>query len=123
MEQDELIPDFSEFEELTRQAAMLQGKLYLLKHQLRMFEAELITTAMLNKDYWREGKRPTVSYCERVVMAIGNTEEDTKRLLHFREGIAKTTEELQLALGMIELMKNRLELYRTMSANERKGYL
>lgn len=123
MEQNELIPDFSEFEELTRQAASLQGRLYLLKYQLRAFEAELITIAMLNKEYWREGKRPTVSYCERVVMAIGNTDEDKECLLHFREAIAETTEELQLALGMIDLMKNKLELYRTMSANERKGYL
>jgi len=123
MELSELVPDFSEFEELTRQAAMLQGKLYLLKHQLRALEAGLVTTAMLNKDYWREGKRPTVSYCDRVVMVIGNTEEDAKRLASFRESIAETTEALQLALGMIDLMKNKLELYRTMSANERKGYL
>jgi len=123
MELSELVPDFSEFEELTRQAAVLQGKLYLLKYQLKMFEAELITAAMMNRDYWREGKRPTVSYCDKVVVAIGNTKDDTERLLAFRETIAGTTEELQLALGMIDLMKNKLELYRTISANERKGYL
>ena len=118
-----LIPDFDALEELARQAAGVSASIVYTKNELSMLEANVIRTALTDKRYWIGGKQPSMSYCDSVVAELGNTEEDTSRLLELRNTLAELTEQSKLLKHIIGISKDKLELYRTISANERKGFL
>ena len=118
---DSLIPDFDDLYNLTVEAARYQQALISLKHQIQYHEAEFIREATTNKDYWPSGKQPTVDYLARVVRILGNTPDDFKLIESLRGQLASVTEQSELAGGLLKLSRDKLDLYRTMSANERKG--
>jgi len=118
-----LIPDFDKMEELTRQAAEVSAKLVITKHDLAVLEAEIIREALTNNAYWIGGKQPSMSYCEKVVAKIGNTPEDREKLDQLRKQYAELSEQGELLQHIIWINKDKLELFRTISANERKGFL
>jgi len=117
------MPDFDSMEELMERSARLRAELIILRFNLAILQAEFIREAKRNKDYWTGSKPPTDTYCKAVVMCCGNTREDTERLLALQTEIADKTEEQRLCDSLIRLGRDKLDLFRTMSANTRKGFL
>ena len=123
MEAENLIPDFDDFETLAREAAELKGNLIVIKSHLAKLEAECMRVALTDNTYWIGGKRPSMAYCEKVVKLIGNTPEDKLKLSNLRQELADLTEASQLLQHLITMERDKLDLYRTFSANTRKGFL
>ena len=120
---DILIPDFDDFETLAREAAELKGSLIVVKSQLAKLEAECMRTALTDRIHWLDGKRPSMAYCEKIVKLVGNTPEDQESLSNLRQDLAEITEAYQLLQHLITMERDKLDLYRTMSANTRKSFL
>jgi len=120
---EELIPDFDQMEEFARQAAELSAQIVVVKHALSMKEAEVVRDALTNKDYWIGNKQPSMSYCDKVVSKLGNTDADREELSNLREQLADLVQRSEMLQHIISLGRDKLDLYRTISANERKGFL
>lgn len=123
MEAENLIPDFDDFETLARETAELKGSLIVVKSQLTKLEAECMRTALTDNTYWIGGKRPSMAYCEKIVKIVGNTPEDQDSLSNLRQELAELTEAHQLLQHLITMERDKLDLYRTLSANTRRSFL
>lgn len=122
-ELEALIPDFDELESLAEKAAEAKRKTIGLEHQLKQLEAQFISEALSNREYWQEGKRPTVTFCNTVVKEIGNTDEQREQLMELRQELAQQEELYYLHNSLIDIKRDKLALYRTESANKRKAFL
>ena len=123
MEESNLIPDFDELEELAEKASEAKARSISLDHQIKALEAEYIVEALNNREYWQEGKKPTITYCDRVVRQIGNTAEEADKLIELRQAQVDAEQTYQYYSSLIELRRDKLALYRTESANKRKAFL
>lgn len=120
---EEFMPDFDDFEKMAADVARLKADILIAKSNLSQLEAHCMKEALTNSEYWLGGKRPAMNYCEKVVKEIGNTEEDAVALCSYRDQIAVMTEAYQLLQHLITLSRDKLDLYRTLSANQRKSFL
>jgi len=123
MQEHELIPDFDELEELAEKASQAKSRSISLDHQIKALEAQYIVEALNHREYWQEGKKPTITYCDKVVRQIGNTEEERERLAELREEQSNQEELYHYYSSLIEIRRDKLALYRTESANKRKAFL
>ena len=123
MEKDNLIPDFDELEYLAERASKAKSKSISLDHQIKALEAEYIVEALNNREYWQEGKKPTITYCDKVVRQIGNTQEERDKLAELREEQSNQEELYHYYNALIEIRRDKLALYRTESANKRRAFL
>jgi len=123
VKQESLIPDFDQLDQMVNTLGELKRKELLTKHTLKALEASYIKRALTDQNCWVGGKRPTMSYCERVVAVIGNTEEEREALLGLRTTLAELAEGIEITGQLIRTMRDRLDLYRTLSANERNSLL
>lgn len=120
---ENLIPDFDELTDMAADAARAKAEIILLKTGIARLEAFCIREALETRIYWVGGKRPTAQYCSNVIKILGNTKEEEENLWKLRIELAEKTETLQLLTEIIQIQKSKLDLYRTKSANERKGFL
>jgi len=124
MEQpNDMLPDFDEMEALAAKVARARAELVVLKHSLSSFQASLIREAKTNKQYWIGNKMPTDTFCKNVIMYTGNTDADSAKLLSLNNEIANKTEAYSLLQELIRIKRDRIDLFRTLSANSRKGFL
>ena len=120
---EELIPDFDRMEELATEAARLKSRMLVLKYEIGAYESRCVRDAQIHKEYWIGGKQPSMAYCDRVVVILGNSAEDAAWLAAHRNELAEVTEALGLVESLIVINRDKLDLFRTLSANERKGFL
>jgi len=123
MEPEEFMPDFDDFEQMATDAARFKADILIAKNNLSQLEARCMREALTNSEYWIGNKRPAMNYCEKVVKEIGNTAEDNAALCSYRDQIAAMTEAYQLLQHLITSSRDKLDLYRTLSANTRKSFL
>lgn len=123
MEADVFMPDFDDFEKMATDAARLKADILVTKNALSEIEAQCMRAALTDSAYWIGNKRPSMAYCEKIVKEIGNTEEDSAALCDLRNQLAEMTEAYQLLQHLITLSRDKLDLYRTLSANQRKSFL
>ena len=118
----ELIPDFDSMQELVELIGKTHAKLLQAKEMYKQAQAECIQEAITDKNYWIGNKIPSMKYCETVVAVLGNTAEERTELEAMRGTITELTEKHKLLTGLLQVMRDKLDLFRTMSANERKVY-
>ena len=123
MEIEHLVPDFDDFEKLINDVARLKAEVLVIKTALSQLEAQCMKEALTNKDYWIGGKMPSMSYCEKVVKELGNTEKDATDLRNLRTELANKTESYQLLQGLITLNRDKLDLHKSISFNQPKSFL
>lgn len=123
MNSDDLLPDFDDFDRITHEAAKVKAELIVIKSQLAQLEAQCMHNALTISDNWIGGKRPSMSYCEKIVKEIGNNEQERDMLIDLRRQLADKTEALQLLQYLITVNREKLDLFQTLSANNRKGFL
>ena len=123
MEVEQLVPDFDDFEQMIANVARVRAEILTIKAALTRLEAQCMREALTNSAYWVGGKRPAMNYCEKVVKELGNTEEDAANLANLRTELANKTETYQLLQGLITLNRDKLDLHKSISFNQRKSFL
>jgi len=119
---EDLIPDFNDMQELTDEIGRAKAQLINVKANIQALQATLIKEALTNTNHWIGGKQPSMSYCKEVVSVIGNTDIDAEELRELVLVHAETVEKLAMLEGLYQIYKDKFDLYRTISANERKAH-
>lgn len=116
----ETLPDFDDMDEVARVATSAKAKLEDRKNFLESYISDCIKAAYVCKEYWVNGKPPTASYCNSVIAVVGNTEEDKKTIQQTRDEIVEQGRIYQEAKLILDNMKDRIDVWQTHSANQRK---
>lgn len=110
----EKLPDFDDMDKMARIVADAKAKLEDAKNALDVEIAMMIGAAEL------AGKKPTGVYIEKVISILGNNEQDAQRLQQIRNEIVEQTRRYQEAKGLLDNMRDRIDVFQTVSANGRK---
>ena len=109
------IPDFEEFIKLADQIRELSFQKLLLEKEIKEKEANVYRTAVVDSRFFVGGKSPAVSYVKSAYEHSGLEGE----ILPLREQYAKVSSDLEHARITMDVYKSMLDVYRTVSANER----
>lgn len=114
------LPDFDDMDKVAKIVADAKARLEDAKNFLDAYISDCVKAAMISKDYWINGKPPTMSYVDRVIAIEGNTKEDKEILKNARQEIVNQIQRYQEARGLLDNMKDRIGVWQTTSANMRK---
>jgi len=109
------IPDWDELTKITDNISEIMLKKMLLEKKIKAEEANIVYTATVEPQYALNGKTPAISFIEATYKYTGFKNE----LLPLREEMALLTSELEKARNRYEIFKQMLDIWRTVSANER----
>lgn len=109
----ESIPDFEDFMKLAEEIGELSFKKMQLENKIKAKEAETFTKAI--NEFMIDGKRPSVSHIEKAYLHTGINGE----LLPDRELFADISAMLDKRKIQLSIYRDMLEVFRTVSANER----
>lgn len=115
----ESLPDFSEFMSVTEEIGKLLYTKLLLEKEIKKLEANVVTEAMVNEKYFIGGKPASMSYIESTLKFTGLDGE----IVPLREELARVTGKLEESKLKLYVYKDMLEVWRTLSANERNSGL
>lgn len=111
----EKIPDFEQFLEVASEIRQASLNKMLLEKEIKAGEAKVFRKAMTDEQYQVNGKAPAVSYVDSAYKHTGLDGE----LLPLRESLIEATAELDELKLRLEVYKSMLDVWRTLSANER----
>lgn len=109
------IPDFDEFIELAGQIRELSLKKLTIEKDLKKGEGKTFRDAMVEKEYYVNGKQPAISYIEGAYKYTGLND----CLMPLRDELVEVTAELDYLKLKLDVYKSMLDTWRTLSANER----
>ena len=109
------IPEFSEFIKLTDNIRELSFRKLVLEKDIKTMEADVFKKAVTDEKYFINGKSPAISYIENAYKHTGFDGE----ILPLREELAKVSSDLDHEKLSLEIYKQMLEVWRTLSANTR----
>ena len=110
------IPEFEEFLKIVEKIRDLSYQKLLLERSIKSKEAEIFREAITNTLYFINGKPPAISFVDSAFKPDGFNGE----LVEPRKELAKVTSELDHAKLELEVYNSMLEVFRTISANERR---
>lgn len=113
------IPDFDEFIKVTNEIGELLFKKLKLEKDIRAREAWVVKEVTTNPQYRLENKVPAMSYIESTYKYSGINNE----LLDMREQLADLTAMLEKRKLLLSVYKDMLEIFRTVSANQRTSQI
>lgn len=109
----ESIPDFEDFMKLSEEIGELSFKKMQLENAIKAKEAVIFTKAI--NEFIIDGKRPSVAHIERAYLHTGINGE----LLQERTSLADISSTLEKKKIQLSIYRDMIELFRTISANER----
>lgn len=112
------IPDFSEFMNVVDKIGELSFRKLTLENEIKLKESEAMSTAT-REILQTTGKQPSVSYVEGMFKYSGFKNE----IIPHREELARVTADLEREKLRLSVYKDMLEVWRTLSANERNTAL
>lgn len=115
------LPDFDDMDKLAEIIASSKAKLEDAKNLLEEEIARCIQDALTKQENWIEGKPPTMGYCTSVIAVKGNNNRDAEILKELKALIVKHAENYQKSKVILDNMKDRIAVWQTMSANQRKA--
>lgn len=110
------IPDFDDMLKLADEIAELLFKKLILDKEIKTAEAEVVRKATTEEQYFIGGKPPTYSFIDSTYKYTGLNKE----LIPLREEQAKVISELERAKTKYDIFGEMLDVFRTVSANERR---
>ena len=113
------LPDFDEMIEAVEKIKELSLRRATIELSLKKEEAELVRTVTSDPKYFMNGKAPSMSYIEGAYKYTGID----NCLLPVRSSLIEVTAELEYEKAKFYLMKDKLDIWRTISANERATLL
>lgn len=111
----EKLPDFEDFLELTDYVRDLSFSKMSLDVEIKSKEAEIFRTAVSDEKYFVNGKPPSATYINSAYSHTGFEGE----LLPLRNELAQVSSDLEAGKAKMEVYRNMLDVFRTLSANER----
>src|SRR3990172_13067160 len=109
------IPDFEDLLSLVNQIRELSFKKLLLEKEIKEKESEVFRTMTSDKNYLVNGKSPSTSFIENTYKHSGLSGE----ILPIREEYSKVTVDLDRCKMTMDVYKNMISVFQTLSANER----
>lgn len=112
------IIDLPDFEDLAKLAETIREKnisKMLLENKIKYLEGRVMIEARSNPKYFENGKPPAITFVEKTYFFSGFDDE----LLPFREELAKVSSEVEHLKMVFQLEKDKIDVWRTQSANER----
>lgn len=113
------LPDFEVLFELVNQAATISAKKLSLENEIKQKEAETVLKVSTDEKYLVGGKQPSMSYIESTHKVLGIDGE----LLPIRKQLVETIVALDKLRGTLDIYKEMLGVWQTLSANERRTSL
>lgn len=113
------IPDFEDLSRLSDNIAELLFKKLLLDKDIKAGESAVFKRCMLDSGTFVGGKPMPVSMIENAYKFGGMDGE----LLPLRTELAEVTSKLEKAKLQLDIYKNMMDIWRTLSANERSSAL
>lgn len=111
----EIIPDYDKFVSLTNEIGELLYQKLMLEKEIKSREAEIIKECSTNSAYFRDGKPPSMSFISSTYQYSGISGE----LLPLREKLAEVSSLLEKSKLKLIVLRDMLDVWRTLSANER----
>lgn len=110
------IPDFEEFVKLSEEIGDLSFQKLVIEKDIKKAEANIVKEATVNTTYQIGGKTPSMSFIENTYKYTGFDGE----LLDLRTKLAEITATLEKRRLLLSIYRDMLDVFRTLSANERK---
>lgn len=120
---EDLLPDFNDMDTVSKAITASKLRADSVKLNLETKIAECVRLAYTSRDYWVNGKPPTQSYIDSVVKVLGNTPEDALMISALRLEYSNAVRDAEINGNLLETMRNRVQIFQTMSANKRHGLL
>lgn len=109
------LPDFDDMATVAQEISQLLYKKLMLEIKIKVMEENSFAIANTDPAYFVNGKPESATYIKSRYSYGGVKGE----IVYFREDLAKATADLEDRKYKYELMKMKLDVYRTQSANER----
>jgi len=110
------LPDFEVLFELVNKAAEVSSKKLFLENEIKQKEAETVLKVSTNEQYFIGGKPASMSYIENTYKFLGIEGE----MIPLRNELALTISTLEKLRGTLDIYKEMLGTWQTLSANERR---
>lgn len=111
------LPDFDDMFALVSSMQAISVKKAKLETEIAEVQAKAIRTVMNDDTYLMKGKQPSVSYVTSTWGYTGLQDE----LLLKRQELAQCVAVLESSKRLLDYYKSRIEVWRTVSANERSA--
>jgi len=113
------LPDYEDFMTLAETIERLSTKKARIEIQLKTLETELVRKVTTDPAFFQGGKVPSMAYIDGTWKYTGLNNE----LVPLRIEYAELTSSLEKSKITMEVYKTMLDIWRTLSANERKASL
>ena len=113
------LPDFNDLDNLINVIKVLTIKKLSIEIDIKRRESEIMRIVSTDVKYFRNGKSPAVDYIETAYIYPGLDNELISERLELAETIA-LLDEAKLRFG---ILKDKIDIWRTVSANERVASL
>ena len=111
------LPDFEDLYQLAKDIRDLSLSKMLLENKIKYEEAKVMVEARSNTKYFENGKPPAISFIEATYLFTGFDDS----ILPLREQLAEVSSELEHQRLFFQLQKDKIDVWRTQSANERNA--
>jgi hypothetical protein len=113
------LPDYEDFMNLASEIERLSYEKSKLEIQIKTKESEIVKLVTTDTRFFQNGKVPAMNYINDVYKYTGINGE----LIPFRESYADVSSQLDKLKIKMDVYKTMLDIWRTLSANERKAAL
>jgi hypothetical protein len=112
---DKLLPDFEDMLKLVDEIKNLQFQKTLMDLDIKNKIADIYLTTSTDTTYYVGGKPPSVSFVKVTYEQVGLKKE----LIPIRNNLAELTAELRKLENKLAILRDMIDVWRTLSANER----
>lgn len=113
------IPDFDDMLGIIDNITELQRRKLVLDVEIKNAESDVVREVTTNPDYFQSGKQPSMSYIDATYKHRGVKDE----IIPMRMELANVVADLDRLRNRLDAFKTLLEIWRTLSANERKAVI
>lgn len=114
---NKLLPDFDTIFELLSEIRKLNAQKMLMEVEIRKRVKEVYQEVLTNKKYYVNNKPPSASFIAATWEQTGLDNE----LIQLREDLVMLTVDAKYAENKLSVFKDMIDVWRTLSANERSA--
>jgi len=114
--------ELPDFDDLVRMIEVIKDLAYqksLLEVSIKNQQEKIMIEATNNEEYFEKGKPRAITYITNAWTYSGFNDE----LIPMRNELARISSELEYNKSLFDLEKSRIDIWRTLSANERAAVL
>jgi hypothetical protein len=113
------LPEFDALFDIVNQSAVLSARKLSLENEIKQKEAETVLKVTTDEKYFVGGKQPSMSFIESTYKVTGIENS----IVPLRASYAEVAVALEKLRGTLDIYKEMLGVWQTLSANERRTSL